>query len=43
MIWYDNLDDDDEGENLDDRNHLYIKKYWRNYSPSFHAENIFGP
>ena len=44
MVWYDNLQyDDDESVNLDDRNHLFTRKFWRNYIPDYQAENIFGP
>ena len=44
MIWYDNLDkDEDEAFNLDDRNHLHIKKYWINYVPGNKADYVFGP
>lgn len=44
MIWYDNLDkDEDEAFNLDDRNHLHIKKYWKNYVPGNKADYVFGP
>ena len=43
MIWYDNLDDEDESENLDDRNHLYFRKYWKNFIPDYGADDMFGP
>ena len=46
MIWYDNLNyDQDESENLDDRNHLFTKKFWWNYIPDYQAgtAGIFGP
>ena len=42
MIWYDN-DDDEQDENLDDRNHLHMKKFWRNYVPGSKIDYIFGP
>ena len=42
MIWYDN-DDDEIDENLDDRNHLHMKKFWRNYVPGSKIDYIFGP
>ena len=44
MIFYDDQQyDEDEGDNLDDRNHLFTKKFWRNYIPDYAGEDIFGP